>query len=489
MLFNSGAFLKFFAAFVLLHFCLRGSRTARNALIVLGSYFFYAWWTPADSGRAVDGAPVSLLWSAFWQLRFLGLLIFTSGLDFLIALLLDRSGSALHRRWLLLASVAANLGVLGFFKYYDFFAGSLGELSRQLGWALEPASLSLVLPAGISFYTFQSMSYTIDVYRREIPATRSLVEFLAFVSFFPQLVAGPIERARHLLPQFGRTLRVTAAMLEEGFWLGVWGLFKKVVLADNLAPLVEMVFEHPAPGGPAVALATFAFGIQIYCDFSGYTDIARGLAKWCGFDLMLNFNLPYTATNLRDFWRRWHISLSTWLRDYLYRSLGGNRHGSARTLLNLFLTMLLGGLWHGAAWNFVLWGAWHGLGLVAHRIFAKDPSPPAGGRARLTGWLGTMLFVFYGWLLFRAGSWSRAGELTCAFFDLSLPAWFGNYALAVAVFSLPLVLVQVWQARSQDLLAPLRLSAAGRGALHGLMILAILIFWKKDQTPFIYFQF
>jgi D-alanyl-lipoteichoic acid acyltransferase DltB (MBOAT superfamily) len=492
MLFNSTVFLQFFGAFILLYGFCRHSLAARNVLIVAASYLFYAWWQP------VEGE---------WDLRFLGLLFASSTFDFAVGLALEKldrpaPGTATRpgaRRALLAASVVINLGILGFFKYCNFFLDAFATAADRLGIEVARRTLEIILPVGISFYTFQSMSYAIDVYRRTIPATRNYLDFLAFVSFFPQLVAGPIERASHLLPQFSRTRTLTRPMLEEGCWLIVWGLFKKVVLADNLAPLVEMVFDHPTTSGPAVILATVAFGLQIYCDFSGYSDLARGLARVLGFDIMWNFQLPYSATSIREFWRRWHISLSTWLRDYLYISLGGNRHGAARTYLNLILTMLLGGLWHGAAWNFVLWGLWHGAGLALHRALrpgadanaTTTPSPmdrPARHRAAL-GWLGTMAFVFYGWMLFRARSAAHVFSLTTALGNPTVPPWLGSFALVLGALATPLILMEVWQRRTNDLLAPLRLRPSLRLLLQGALVLAIAVFWNRQPASFIYFQF
>jgi alginate O-acetyltransferase complex protein AlgI len=476
MLFNSGTFLQFFAAVLLLYYIVRNHLTSRNVLLVLASYTFYGW----------------------WDYRFLSLLLISSVLDYTVGLGLDHLKRPTQRKVLVTLSILGNLTILGFFKYYGFFVKSLASLLNDLGVHVHLQTLELVLPVGISFYTFQTMSYAIDVYRREIVPTRNLLQFLAYVSFFPQLVAGPIERSKHLLPQFSETKRITAPMVQEGIWLCVWGLFKKVVLADNLAPLVEMVYDHPKPGALLVALATLAFGSQIYCDFSGYSDIARGTARLLGFDLVLNFNLPYLSTNLREFWRRWHISLSTWLRDYLYISLGGNRRGTGRTFCNLFVTMLLGGLWHGAAWNFVAWGAWHGAGLAVHRLWASSPRPSersglAGHSPRqgqpLICWLVTFLFVFYGWLLFRAGSWQRIVLLTKSFGDLSLLSWTANYCFDLALFIVPLLGMEVWQSKTKDLLAPLRLPLWGRAALQGTLLVTIILFWEKEKMPFIYFQF
>jgi D-alanyl-lipoteichoic acid acyltransferase DltB (MBOAT superfamily) len=504
MLFNSGTFLQFFAAFLLLYYVVRNRLEARNFLIVAASYFFYGW----------------------WDYRFLSLLVLSSLIDFAVGVALDRTQSRRGRKWLVALSITASLGILGFFKYYGFFVESFAALASSLGIRVRMRTLEIVLPVGISFYTFQTMSYVIDVYRGEIKATRNLVHFLAYVSFFPQLVAGPIERAKHLLPQFAETRRITRFMLEEGLWLCLWGMFKKVVVADSLAPLVEMVYGPPQPGALLVALATFAFALQIYCDFSGYSDLARGTALLLGFDIMFNFNLPYVAANIRDFWRRWHISFSTWLRDYLYISLGGNRRGAARTYLNLFTTMALGGLWHGAAWNFVAWGVWHGLGLMAHRFWtlrssgqsSEGPAEPsvASGRAQagigrvdsrvrarssssgrvrrstashLASGIVTMAFVSYGWLLFRAGSWENVVTLTRSLGHLTIPAWAGNYVLTLVLVALPLIGLELWQYRANDLLVVLRRPRWLQALLQGALLIGIVVFWEKAKVPFIYFQF
>ena len=483
MLFNSAVFLKFFGAFLLLYWLVRNHLTARNLLIVASSYLFYFWWV-VDRDFTFHG---------WYDWRFLALMIFTSLLDFSIGLGLDRLQQPRPRRLLLAASVAGNLTILGVFKYHGFFVANLAGVLARVGIHVPTPTLQLILPLGISFYTFQSMSYTIDVYRRQMPATRNLVSFLAFVAFFPQLVAGPIERASHLLPQFAQTRVITWAMMEEGVWLMLRGLFKKVVLADNFAPLADLVFQNTTWSAPTVVLGTTAFALQIYCDFSGYSDIARGTARVLGFDIMVNFNRPYGATGLRDFWRRWHISLSTWLRDYLYVPLGGNRRGPARTLVNLLVTMLLGGLWHGAAWNFVLWGAWHGGGLIVQRVFASrsdstgvKPAAPIEG---ILSWTATMAFVSYGWLLFRARSLQQVFDMTRALGEFKSPDWMGSFALNLLVFGALLAALEIWEAKSGPRLAPFLLPAWARIAISGVLILAIVLFWVKQQAPFIYFQF
>ena len=466
MLFNSALFLKFFAAFLLLYFLVRRNLNARNWLIVAASYVFYGAWN--------------------WKL--LSLLIISSLVDYFVGLGLNRSTNPAQRRLLLTASMFANLGILGFFKYFGFFVDSLRELLLSTGVQLNLQTLDIILPVGISFYTFQTMSYTIDVYRGKIRATEKLPDFLAYVAFFPQLVAGPIERAAHLLPQFAATRQISTAMLREGIWLCVWGMFKKVVIADNLAFLVEIAYDHPAPGAPLVILGTIAFGFQIYGDFSGYSDIARGIAKILGFDLMINFNLPYLAGSVREFWGRWHISLSTWLRDYLYISLGGNRGGMVSTCINLMITMLLGGLWHGANWTFIFWGGWHGIGLVAHRLWMYR-TRNFEERWTWWGWLSTMLFVFYGWLLFRAESFAHLVALNQELAQWQTPAWFGSYVVNLFFFATPLILVQAWQWRRGNLLVPLSLRGWQLGFLQALLLFAIILYWAKEKVPFIYFQF
>lgn len=461
MYFNSTAFFWFLTAFLLLFFLVRGSLLNRNRLIVAASYFFYGWWD--------------------W--RFLSLLLLSSAVDFYVGGQMEGADSRRRRR-LLFCSLVVNLGVLGFFKYFDFFLENALGLLTTLGIQANIPMLNVILPVGISFYTFQSLSYTIDVYQERLKPTRDFTAFLAYVSFFPQLVAGPIERATSLLPQFTTSRTVTRRGVEVGIWLIVWGLFKKIVVADNMAPLVDLVYGDPTMQGPVIALATIAFGFQIYCDFSGYSDIARGVASILGFQLMLNFNLPYFAVSPSDFWRRWHISLSTWFRDYVYIPLGGNRRGAVRNVLNLLLTMLLAGFWHGAGWNFILWGAWHGGMLGVLRRFEANSVAK-----KLWGWLITMVVVFYGWMLFRAQSWEQIRNYTLNVWSSDVPEWFGSYGLNLVVFVMPLLLVQIWQSRSGDLMPVFRLRPWLRYGLQGLMIYVALVFGVAKGTPFIYFQF
>ena len=471
MLFNSGEFLLFFAGFLLAWWLVRGrSICLRNQLIVAASYLFYAWWD--------------------W--RFLPLLVGSSLIDFWVALRMDETADRRRKRSFLIVSLCGNLGLLAFFKYFNFFAGSLHAAAGRLGLHLPLPALEIILPVGISFYTFQTLSYTIDVYRGVLPATRRLTDFLAYVSFFPQLVAGPIERAAHLLPQFAQTREITLPMVREGVWLILWGLFKKVVMADNLAPLVEMVYDGPDPfTAPAVLLGTLAFAFQIYGDFSGYSDIARGTARLMGFDIMFNFNLPYAARSLSDFWRRWHISLSAWLRDYVYIPLGGNRRGTFRTQTNLLITMMLGGLWHGASWHFVLWGLWHGFGLISQRIWLTSPFT-RWNVTRLgasAGWLVTMLFVLYGWLLFRADSWEEIVAMTTALGAWETASWHRPLAANLLLFTAPVIAMELWQWRRKDLLVALTLNRWPAALIGAGLFLAILLYWETRQAAFLYFQF
>ena len=458
MLFHSWIFAAFFAIALTGHLLLR--RTAMSTLwLLLCSYVFYGWWNPL-----------------------LLLLILTStAIDFGVVARMARSD---HKRGWLAVSIATNLGLLGFFKYAGFVTDNLNLLLAATGYQL-PAP-DIVLPVGISFFTFQSMSYTIDVYRGAMKPEPSFIRFAAFVSLFPQLVAGPIERARNLLPQLTTPSRITARDFADGASMFLIGLFKKVALADYLSLYVDAVYDAPQQHeAPALILATIAFGWQIFFDFSGYTDMARGIARTMGFRLMLNFDNPYAATDLGDFWRRWHISLSTWFRDYVYKPIGGNRFGSNRTMINIAATMLLSGLWHGAAWGFVLWGALHALGRMAtlpleRTSFYRERLP------RFAKQLWVFCFVMFAWVFFRAQTWDMSSlvigrMVTTGWSDPQMP-W------------LMLVIVTAawcWQ---------LTCAADGpvRRALYNpvtrvlfalFMILWLLLVATPATKPFLYFQF
>ena len=391
MNFNSVEFLLFFPAVLLLYALVFRREKRRDVLLLAASYFFYM----------------------SWNWRYAGLILFSTGVDYLVGRRLHREDDSRNRRLLLYVSLAVNLGLLGFFKYNNFFVDSVGELLEWIGLEVSLGALehSFLLPVGISFYTFQSLSYTIDLYRRKIPVEKNFIKFALFVAFFPQLVAGPIVRASEFLPQLRRTPPVTRQRVLSGTALMFRGLFKKIVIADLLAGLgVDAVFADPgAYSSLTLILAVYGYAFQIYNDFSGYSDIAIGAGRVLGFDLPDNFNRPYLSQNVREFWTRWHITLSTWLRDYLYIPLGGNRGSARRVRVNLMITMLLGGLWHGAAWNFVFWGGWHGLLLVLARGTPKVYEDTSAG-AIWTRRILTFHLVVVSWLLFRIGSIPQLGD-------------------------------------------------------------------------------
>ncbi len=387
MLFNSFEFLFFFPTVFVLYWLLQFNLKAQNIFLLLVSYFFYAWWD--------------------W--RFLSLIIFSSIVDYVIGLRLHEAESAIiKKRWLLL-SLSVNLGLLGVFKYYNFFVESFVVFAENWDWTPNELTLNVILPVGISFYTFQTLSYTLDIYRGTLKPTKDIVAFFTYIAFFPQLVAGPIERASNLLPQVLSKRTFTKAYFSEGILQIVVGLFRKIVIADTLAKYVDVVYGNiEVHDGTTIILATVFYAFQIYFDFSGYSDIAIGTAKLLGFSFMRNFNLPYFATSLTDFWRRWHISLSYWLRDYLYISLGGNRKGIVLTYRNLMITMLLGGLWHGSSWNFVIWGGIHGVVLSIEKFLNANQWFRA---IRSVNWLGrilTFVVVLLAWVFFRAKDFNTA---------------------------------------------------------------------------------
>ncbi len=466
MLFNSATFALFFPVVFAAYVSLNGRTRAQNALLLLASYVFYGWWD--------------------W--RFLSLIWVSTAVDYVLARRIAATESQRSRRALLLASLAVNLGLLGTFKYLGFFIDSAVALLRTFGLDSGAPTLALVLPVGISFYTFQTLSYTIDVYRGKLEPTRDALEFALFVAFFPQLVAGPIERASNLLPQVAKARRITAARIDLGCYLLVQGFFKKLVIADNCALIANRIFDDYARyDGVALVTGVLAFSFQIYGDFSGYSDIARGLAAILGFDLMVNFRLPYLSLSPSEFWRRWHISLSTWLRDYLYIPLGGNRLGSARTYWNLLATMALGGLWHGAAWNFVLWGVFHGAILMAYRAVPGVESALRASRPRTVfAWVVMFGLTQFGWLLFRAESLDQIG-----YFLVNGSLWprAGGGLLSLALVIWPLVVLDLWQWRRGNLLAGLALPPLRRGLLYAVQVGAIMLFGVRESIEFVYFQF
>jgi D-alanyl-lipoteichoic acid acyltransferase DltB (MBOAT superfamily) len=420
------------------------------------------------------------------------------------------------RKMLIFCSVFVNLSFLGFFKYFNFFVESADGMFRMMD--IEPSNLRLgiVLPVGISFYTFQSLSYTIDVYRRRVVPASRFWDFALFVAYFPPLVAGPIERGRHLLPQLTKPRRIRLGQSMDGVVLILLGLFKKVAIADGIAPAVDAVFNSSgAVSQTDVALAVILFAVQIFCDFSGYSDIARGVSKLLGIELILNFNLPYFSKNPSEFWRRWHISLSSWLRDYLYIPLGGNRQGGARTYFNLFVTMLLGGLWHGAAWNYVLWGAYQGALLCGHRFLThgRETLPTSleavsgttdlhGGAVRrsrfLPDWVSTplritvfLLFCCYGWLLFRARSFEQIKTFTLLLFAFgdSVAPVITKPTTSAMLGIIVLAMLQFYDYRAGSLESFRRWRPPMQGFLYATLLFILIMGTSNAPVQFIYFQF
>jgi D-alanyl-lipoteichoic acid acyltransferase DltB (MBOAT superfamily) len=473
MLFNSYEFAVFFTLLFPLYWALCKLPRLQNVLLLAAGYYFYA----------------------CWSAKFLSLLVLSTVMDFACGLWVDRAQDPRRRRAIVALSMALNLGMLGFFKYYNFFAENLQLLLAQLGLPVALSRLQVILPIGISFYTFQSMSYVIDVYRRDIKPTKNLIQFATFVSFFPHLVAGPIMRPTTLLPQIARPRRFSLDQFYAGAYLIFWGLLEKVAIADNLAVVVKDLFGRwqTLDGGLAL-LAVYAFAFQILGDFAGYTDIARGVAKCLGFELSLNFNLPYFATSPRDFWARWHISLSQWLRDYLYKPLGGNRAGTILTYRNLMLTMVLGGLWHGAAWTFVIWGVYQGLLLALHRAATPwlERISPRDSLERAI-WTAVRIVVTFhliclGWLIFRAASLEQAaGMLAAIIHRPALPA--PSMVLSVAAVIVPFLLIQLIQYLSKDLDFIARTPWYVRSVFYTACFYAIVLGGEFGGKQFIYFQF
>jgi alginate O-acetyltransferase complex protein AlgI len=458
VLFNSLTFLVFFGAVLLLHFAIPGWR-GRKHLLLVASYLFYAAWHP----------PYVLILAA------------STLVDWSLAHRIGRSADPRARRALLVLSLLCNVGLLGFFKYGAFLLDNWQHLLALAGIAYQPPTWSIVLPVGISFYTFASLSYTIDVYRGHIRADCTLADYALFVSFFPHLVAGPIVRASVLLPQIEEPRTVSPDQLGWGISLVCFGLFQKAVLADALfAPIVDAVYADPLAYGALDTLgAVLAFSGQIYYDFAGYSLAAIGLALCFGFAFPDNFRHPYAARGFSDFWRRWHITLSSWLRDYLYIPLGGNRDGAAAAARNLMLTMLIGGLWHGASWMFVLWGGLHGAYLVVERALGR-PVPA----------LVTFALVSLAWIPFRAIEPQTALAILRGLFDVAAPVQLAQPRLALAYLGIALTVM--WHFASRDASVADRFAAlrpAIQAALLGACLFSIFLVSGGDSRAFIYFQF
>ena len=475
MVFNSLHFVWFFVVVYALYRLLPAispverAHRAQNWLLLVASYYFYA----------------------AWDYRFLALLAASTIVDYTCGRVMGTMQDQWRRRLVMWLSIGFNLTLLGFFKYFNFFVDNLQALFAAIGWQLDYVTVRVLLPIGISFYTFVTMSYVIDVYRREIEPTRNFVDFAVFVAYFPHLVAGPILRATALLPQIAHPRRISSAQMRDGAWLIAWGFFQKVFVADNLAPLASHVFAADAHAtGINVLLGTYAFAFQIYGDFAGYSNIARGTSKLMGIELIENFRFPYLVLSPQGFWRNWHISLSTWLRDYLYIPLGGSRGTPAQTQRNLLITMLLGGLWHGAAWTFVLWGLYQGLLLVLYRPF-ESRIAALGGPARVAAWLVMFHLTCFGWLIFRAPGFHTLAAMTASLFTHFAPSTIDVTGLLVPLllYTLPLIAVHLREAAADDVLVVPKLRLAFRYTVYAATLYLILLFGNFGGSDFIYFQF
>jgi D-alanyl-lipoteichoic acid acyltransferase DltB (MBOAT superfamily) len=482
MLFNSLDFAIFLpVVFLLYWFVFNGHLRLQNLLVVVASYFFYGW----------------------WDYRFLSLILFSTTIDFLIGRRLGREDNHQNRKRLLWLSLGVNLGLLGFFKYWNFFLESFAGAFQFFGQEIGLSGLNIILPVGISFYTFQTLSYTIDVYRRKLEPTDHFIDFAAFVSFFPQLVAGPIERATHLLPQFYRRRVFNHSGAVDGMRQILWGLVKKVVIADSCAEYVNMIFDPSAdyPGSVRL-LGAVLFAFQIYGDFSGYSDIAIGTARLFGFDLMRNFAYPYFARDIAEFWRRWHISLSTWFRDYLYIPLGGSRGGTWMKVRNTFIIFLVSGFWHGANWTFVFWGGLNALFFLPLLLGKKNRTyldivavdRPLPTWRECFNMLWTFSLVTLAWVFFRADSLGHAFAFLSDIFSPSLFVWPEYYwTRKVVKVLLFIVLFQMmeWFGR-REAFALERLGTNWWRPVRwgGYFLLVLLVLYNSGgRQSFIYFQF
>lgn len=482
MLFNSLDFAIFLPiVFVLYWFVFYGKLKVQNLLIVVASYVFYGWWD--------------------W--RFLSLILFSTIVDYSIGILLNKQEKPLLRKALLWISIIINLGFLGLFKYYNFFLDNFIHAFSFFGKTIQANSLNIILPVGISFYTFQTLSYTIDIYRRKLEPTKDFIAFTAFVSFFPQLVAGPIERATNLLPQFYKKRKFDYNQASDGLRQILWGLFKKMVIADNAATFANEIFNNSSHySGSTLVLGAIFFTFQIYGDFSGYSDIAIGTSRLFGFKLKRNFHFPYFSRDMAEFWRKWHISLSTWFRDYLYIPLGGSHGSTYKRIRNTFIIFIVSGFWHGANWTFIVWGALNAIYflplLLSNKnrkhldIVAQDSFFPSGKEVLQMGI--TFSLTVFAWIFFRADSISHAWQYIQSIFSNSLfriPVFKGMHNAPTVMFFILVCMCIEWLSRKDEYALeklPLQLNKYMRYGLYYAIVLAILWYGGEEQT-FIYFQF
>jgi alginate O-acetyltransferase complex protein AlgI len=468
MLFNTFQFLFFFLVVWVLFLLTRG--TPRKVILLIASYYFYM----------------------CWSTRYIFVIWAITLIDYVAGLQIEKAELPARRRLYLGISLFCNLGLLVIFKYFNFLTGSLRTATHLFGLRYDPPLLAIILPVGLSFHTFQAMSYTIEVYRRRVPAEKKLLEYALYVAFFPQMVAGPIERPYELLPQFHREPQVTFAGVRAGMVQALWGLFKKMVVADNVADFVKLVYDTPRHyDGFALVLATLLFSVQIYCDFSGYTDIALGLARMMGYELRINFLQPYFSRSVGEFWRRWHISLSTWFRDYVYIPLGGNRVGLSRHYANLMITFMVSGLWHGANWTFVAWGFLHGLYLIVSQSTSRLAKLPAFLKVVLT-----FSAVTFAWIFFRANTLADSWYIATHLLPLGgldpILLKFGGFTRATTpylVLSLVAMFIVEWWIAHPERKPHLWARPAFRALAYNVCLYAIVFFGFFGHRDFIYFQF
>jgi alginate O-acetyltransferase complex protein AlgI len=482
MLFNSLDFAIFLPlVFLLYWFVINKNLRLQNLFVTAASYFFYGWWD--------------------W--RFLTLIVFSTVVDYSVGILLSKKESRRTRRLLLYTSLIVNLGFLGFFKYYNFFIDNFTSAFSFFGSEIRPNSLNIILPVGISFYTFQTLSYTIDVYRRKIAPSTDFAAFSAFVAFFPQLVAGPIERAANLLPQFYNRRTFVYGQAVSGMRQILWGLFKKIVIADNSARFTNIIFDNSSDlSGSALLLGAIFFAFQIYGDFSGYSDIAIGTSRLFGFNLMRNFAFPYFSRDIAEFWRRWHISLSSWFRDYLYIPLGGSRGGTWVKVRNIFIIFVVSGFWHGANWTFIAWGALNALfflPLLLSNSNRNNLGTVAEGRLLPTVKEASLMLVTFSltllaWIFFRAENIGHAIDYVSGIFSLSLftvPRFGGGSGVPVTIVLIIFFMIIEWLYRDQQYaLAGLAIKRRPvKWAVYSILVFLTGMYMQTDETPFIYFQF
>lgn len=470
MLFNSFEFAIFLPiVFLLYWFVFNKSIKLQNFFLLIVGYIFYGWWD--------------------W--RFLLLITFSTFFDFTIGLQLNKVRTHHQRKWLFATSCIVNIGLLAFFKYFNFFVDNFILAFQSIGYDIPKTTLNIILPVGISFYTFQSLSYTTDIYRKKMKATTDLLSFAAFISFFPQLVAGPIERAYNLLPQFQSKRLFNKETAVIGMRQILWGLFKKIVIADTLSIYVDQIFNSyfilPAS---TLLLGAIYFSVQIYCDFSGYSSIAIGTAKLFGFNLMQNFNYPYFSENISEFWRKWHISLTSWFRDYVYIPMGGSKKTLSKTIFNTLFVFTLSGLWHGANWTFIIWGLLNGLFIIPSLVLKKNKKIITNvSFVSIINMITTFSFITFTWIFFRSSNVKEAFQYISNLFSKSLLTYPINHGMSITLPLITILFSVEWLRKSDiDLFKPQNIPMYIKWTIYTVMIIICLAFFKQNQT-FIYFQF